>query len=267
MKPCVHVVWVTAGIIAATACAPARVHPEAHAAADGGEDDAMTTPERQAALDAELRELLKPWPQLSGPDTQLRMARTVGEGLSVPGVDRIIAERVLPGEIKAMHDHTVKWLRTIVRERSLPADLPDRLYGVRKATRDLDAFVAVWRTGGRVLQSVVTRERIHLLTRLGRTIALTSENEAELLKACVALANDLFELPSPLKAEGWRARRFGGMLLATREVGFARNWNETLLILTDGDAVKYSVLKYKDETSPPEKESVVEDLRPWFPPK
>jgi hypothetical protein len=227
----------------------------------------MPSNDPQAIIDAELREFLKPLMRLQGPEAQTRMGKTVGEGLSLPKPDQVIAERVPPNQIKAAREQTVKWLRTIVRQRSLPEDLPGRLYGIRKATPEQDAFIAAWRAGGRTLEVVVTRERVHVLTGLDRPLGLTAANESELFKSCVTEANELFELPSPLKSSGWRVRRFGGLLLGTGEVSFARNWYETLLILTDGASVKYSVLKYKDLTSPLEKESPVEDVTPWFPPK
>ncbi len=148
--------------------------------------------------------------------------------------------------------------------RWLPDPLSDHLFAVPRALDGEDACIGAWAIHGRALQAVVTRRRVHLLTRL--QASPPSRLDRPVVEAAAELAAELLRMPEKPDLATWTQRSFGGLLLVYRELPFARNWPETLLVVTDGAGVKYSVLKYRDRTSEVERESADPPPEPWLVP-
>lgn len=200
---------------------------------------------------------------LESPDCDSKMGRTVGEGLVLPDAELIVSQSRPREELVPYLKDSSTWLQRVVRHEWLIDDLADRFYGLRDSVNGADALMGGWIKGERAFQAVVTSERVHLMTNLG---VVTSDNGvADPVDNALALAFELLMLPEKLNREDWQIRDIGGLTLGYREAPFAKNWDETLLFLTDGTSVKYSALKFKDRTSPPEMGSFDQDLPPWFP--
>lgn len=215
---------------------------------------------RPVSVADDLRRCLRPALQIQPPDAASRMAKTVGEGLGHPSADQIIATAVPRDRVMRLREESARWLRDVLRPEWIPTDLSDRLYAVRAATAGQDAFVGAWEIKGRMFQAVVTHARIHVLSDLKGPAASGGE-----LGAALATASEILRIDAPLPAERIHTQPFGGLTLGVREEEFARNWDETLLFLTDGKTIKFSFLKFLHRTSPDEKVGAAGEPEPWFP--
>lgn len=212
---------------------------------------------------AELRRLLSPLLTLASPEAETRMGKTVGEGLVLPDAEGLLKQALPKEATKGITEETVEWIRQVLRPVWLVPDLGTRLFAVPRAVNGEDAFIGGWTIKNQPFQVVVTRERVHLLTRLKDSSK--EQDSEEKARRAVALAFGLLQIPGMPDPGQWRTRPFGGLLLGTREVGdFAREWYETLLFLTDGRGFKFSVLKYKGRTSPPKRGGPRTGPVPWF---
>lgn len=193
------------------------------------------------------------------------MTKIVTEGITLPGRDELRRMLVPRDLVAAQRQESVEWLHRVVRPAWLPADLPSRLHGVRAAMSGSDAFIAGWRQGGREFRVVVTKQRIHVLTRPESAVAAGGRDPTELAQTSLALANRLLALPAEPQAADWSVRPLAELFFGNRHVAFARNWDESLLFVTDGQAHKFSVLKYLDRSSPVERATASPVAEPWFP--
>lgn len=213
---------------------------------------------------AQLQRLLAPVLRLSPGEARTRMGKTVGEGLVLPDAEAV-QRRALPhATVQRPLAAVVDWLRTVCQPRWLPDPLSDTLFAVPRALDGEDACIGAWEIRRRTLQAVVTRRRVHLLTRLQDRPP--SRLDRRVVEAAAELAGDLLRLPEKLDLTTWVQQPFAGALLVYRDVPFARSWPETLLVVTDGAGVKYSMLKYRDRTSEVERESADPPPEPWLVP-
>jgi hypothetical protein len=213
---------------------------------------------------AQLQRLLAPVLRLSPGEARTRMGKTVGEGLVLPDAEAL-QRRALPhATVQRPMATVVDWLRTVCQPRWLPDPLSDHLFAVPRALDGEDACIGAWELRRRTLQAVVTRRRVHVLTRLQDRPP--SRLDGRVVAAAADLAAELLRLPEKPDLATWIQRSFGGLLLVYRDVPFARSWPETLLVLTDGAGVKYSVLQYRDRTSEVERDSADPAPEPWLVP-
>jgi hypothetical protein len=219
---------------------------------------------QQAAKVDDLQPLLLPILVLASPEKETRMGRTVGEGLVLPDAGAV-RQRSLPGETVAqLREETVDWVRQVVRSVWLPADLPGRLHAVPQALEGEDAFIGAWKSMGPSFQLVITRDRVHLLTRLSGSAK--DKDDAARGRSALLQAYEFLRIPEMLDPSNWKVQPYGGLVLGTRAVeDMARDWHETLLFLTDGSGVKYSALKVRGRTSPAMRGGPRAAPTPWFP--
>ncbi len=220
-------------------------------------------PATDRPAEADLQPLLEPLLSLDGPEANTLMGQTIGEALKLPGARDVLRRAKDPQRIGRLLEDTAKWIKTVVKPEWLPPDLDQQLFAVPQALALEDAFIGAWEIDETVVQVAVTKERVHLVTRMGDTPVAGSESKK--LAAAVAFAERVLQLPEPLKSEAFSPRAFAGCAMATRQVDTAAQWYDTLLIVTDGVGVKYSVLKLKDKSSPNERESAKRVVVPWFP--
>ena len=219
----------------------------------------MATDERTEEI--LLDNLLQPMLILQGPDAETQMGKVIGEGLVLPSA-AVLKASALPNDafIPALTD-TQHWIEKVVRKRWLPPDYLARLSAIRGGTNDADRIIGVWEIEGRIIQIIATRERLHLIVRY-RDGEDTNEQKHPLdrgkAETGTMLLIDLEKEPIP-----WQFRDFGGLSLGYQDHTVVRTWQQTLLMLTDGTAVKFSLLKF-DDRSTPEVESLLPDQQPWF---
>jgi hypothetical protein len=211
----------------------------------------------------ELKQVLAPMLALQPPDADTSMGKTVGEGLTLPPAEKVLLQWPFREAVKDQLAESLAWIGSVLRHDWIAPDAAERLGPVSKGVNGEDALVGGWTSGRRAVQIVVTRERLHLLTRLPRPLAGLSEKE--ITNRALTLARELFQVDEELEAARWRVRPFGGVTLGNQDRRFAANWPETLLFLTDGCAFKFSILKIKGRTSPPKKGSAKRTYIPWFP--
>ena len=210
----------------------------------------------------DLDRLLTPMLNLEPFKEETPMSLTVGEGLVLPNIKELKNQyKLREFAMWELYD-TLEWLCLVIQPPWLINDLNDRLCPVRNGINGEDAFIGAWEIDDNAFQLAVTRERIHLLTQIKNSKPKLSDKKKG--EKALELANELFQLPDkPLQKE-WKLRVFGGLLMGYRDMPFKRNWYETLMFLTDGEGVKYSVLKYKDRISPEERDSPHRIVVPWF---
>ena len=212
---------------------------------------------------AQLRQLLKPMLRWDSPQRKTRAGQVLGEGLGLPDVDAMIAHARPPEQIGSMLLDAAKRIRSTLREDWLVEPIAERLFGMAASIDDEDALIGAWIGNGRTLQVVVTRERLHVMTRLSEASPPTSP--AETAERAFATAYELFQLPSPPEQAAWDVRPLDGLTVGRRYVDSPRTWQETLFWITDGRGVKYSTFKCRDRTRLPSVGSVVRRIIPWFP--
>lgn len=192
-------------------------------------------------------------------------AKTVTEGIVLPGRDELRRRLIQQDQIASQRQETLGWLQRVVRPQWLPADLPSRLHGVRAGVSGHDAFIAGWRQGGLEFRIAVTKLRIHVLVRPDSVDVASAPLRAPVAEPSLALAHRLLALPTEPNATDWALRPLAGLTYGNRHVAFARNWDDTLLFVTDGRAHKFSVMKYLDRTSPVERATALPGVEAWFP--
>ena len=212
---------------------------------------------------AQLRQLLRPMLCWDSPERETSVGRTLGEGLGLPDVDAMIAHARPPEEIDSMLRDAANRIRSTLRAEWLVQPIGERLFGVPEAIDDEDALIGAWICGGRTLQVVVTRKRLHLMTRLSEASPATSRAEAA--QRAFATAYELLQFPSPPEQAAWDVRPLGGLTVGRRYVDSPRTWQETLFWITDGLGVKYSTLKCTDRARRPSVGSALRSIIPWFP--
>jgi len=212
---------------------------------------------------AQLRQLLRPMLRWDSPERETRVGQVLGEGLGLPDVDAMIAHARPPEEIESMLRDAVSRIRSTLREDWLVEPIVERLFGIAESIDGEDALIGAWIGNGRTLQVVVTRERLHVMTRLSEASPPTSP--AEVAERAFATAYELLQLPSPPDPAAWDVRPLGGLTVGRRYVDSPRTWQETLFWITDGRGVKYSTLKCRDRASMPSVGSAMRRIIPWFP--
>lgn len=212
---------------------------------------------------AQLRLLLRPMLRWDSPERKTSVGQTLGEGLGLPDVDAMIAHARPPEEIGSMLLDAANRIRSTLREDWLVEPIAERLFGMAESIDGEDALIGAWIGNGRTLQVVVTRERLHVMTRMSEASQPTSPAEAA--KRAFATAYELLQLPSPPEQAAWEVRPLDGLTLGRRYVDSPRTWQETLFWITNGRGVKYSTLKCTDRASMPSVGSAMRRIIPWFP--
>ena len=213
---------------------------------------------------AELNKLLKPILSLRPEDADSPVGRAVGQGLLLPDAETVLAQALPKEKVQRLLADSIEWLRTIVRPEWLAEPLEDQLFAVPKAIAGEDAFIGAWIKYDRPFQVAVTRERVHLVTRLPGSAARGGDQRPA--ARCLLFAAELLQLRKTPNLAEWQEQPFGGLLMIFRDVAFARNWDEAFMCLTDGVGAKYSALKYRNRTSEKERGSAVQEPLPWFVP-
>jgi len=189
------------------------------------------------------------------------MERTVSEGLILPDTSAMTQSAVDPQSLRQpMHD-AVEWIKTVLRPEYLRGGWDRRLVALPRAANGQDAIAGAWTAGGRAVQVIVTMRRVHVISKLPSP---AGDDPQDMARTALENAVELLQIEELPGLEEWQLSTVAGLLLGKREVSFARNWFETLLFLTDGKAVKYSVLKYKNRTSPPQRGGGEGQGASWF---
>ena len=206
---------------------------------------------------------------LTGEAAKSLMGPTIGQGGLWPTPEKLRESYVPYDLVIPIHEEAVTWIRRVLRETFVTNDVSDRLVAVRGALQGEDAFLAAWTAEQLPLRVAVTRERIHILSCLLPESVTENPSETGIVRAAdraVALANQILNLPSTIVSTQFRFRFFGGLLVGDIPVTrLQTDWHETLFVLTDGRAVKLSMLKFHKRTSPPKAGSVGGPPKPWFP--
>ncbi len=212
---------------------------------------------------AQLTQLLRPMLRWDSPERKTSVGQTLGEGLGLPDADAMIAHARPPEEIGSMLLDAASRIRSTLREDWLVEPIAERLFGMAESIDGEDALIGAWIGSGRTLQVVVTRERLHVMTRLSEASPPTSPAKAA--ERAFATAYELLQLPSPPEQAAWDVRPVGGLTVGRRYVDSPRTWQETLFWITDGRGVKYSTLRITDRASRPSVGSAMRRIIPWFP--
>ena len=210
----------------------------------------------------ELNRLLRPILSVRSPEPDSPMGRMVGQGLVLPDAETVWAQALPKEKVQRLLADTTEWLRTIVRPEWLAEPLDDQLFAVPKAVAGEDAFIGAWVKRDRHVQVVVTRERVHVLTRPLSSGAFGGDQRPA--ARALSLAAELLRLRMQPDPAQWQEQPYGGLNMIFRDVPFARNWDEAFVCVTDGVGVKYTALKYKNRTSERERGSAAHEPLPWF---
>ena len=222
------------------------------------------TLERKIAFYKNHKELLSPILQLQGKeDLDKNMVRVVGQGVELLESERLLANAIESPQTTALWLESLPWVEKIVKEEWLPDNLADRMLAVKDAVGE-DAFLSAWALEQERCQLIITKQRLHLLVTDTAKGSPTDRKHyafycAERYLALRQAWNESSEIP-------WSFRDFGGNLLSYRDYPFYLYWDQSLLLLSDGKGVKCSILKVEDETSPPQRTSMGQQIDPWFEP-
>ena len=208
-----------------------------------------------------LNVLLQPMLVLQGPDAETQMGEALSEGLILPSAEKLQSsalpyESIMPALVDTQH-----WIEKVIRQRWLVPGYLQRLYAIPGGPDGMDRIIGAWKIDDRIIQIVATRERLHLITRTQDPKA--SNNLKNSFEQVYAEAHSLLAIDSEMDPASWQFRSFGGLSLGYQDHTSMKNWQQSLLVLTDGKAAKLSVLKL-DNGDTPEVESLVPEPEPWF---
>lgn len=196
----------------------------------------------------ELRGLLAP---ILAPDVKRPIAT---EATTLPDVAVLL--RPQESRLEGLRRESLEWVRTVLKARWVAED--PRLWAAPRGVDGHDAFVGAWRRQGRILQAVVTHERVHVLTRL-------PAESGDRLRGALSAVAELLAV-DPGAPEDWTVEEIGGLLLAGRE-GEPRNWDRSLFLLTDGRGVKFSFAKLRNRSGRVKRGCAFPEPHPWFEPE
>ena len=211
---------------------------------------------------ASLDQLLRPMLVLQGTDAETQMGATIGEALVLPGADNISITARHSDSILPVLVDSYEWIQKVVRPKWLVPDFFERLYAVPNGVNGQDSIIGAWEVGDRVVQIVVTRERIHLLTRSQKP--QEEDGGQNPYKLALLLARDMLLIEEEIDPVPWQFRSFGGLSLGYQDHAVTKDWQQSLLVLTDGSAFKFSARKVANGDSL-EKESLLPSHDAWFP--
>jgi hypothetical protein len=225
--------------------------------------ETFVTMKEEKAYYIDRMEYLKPLLVLQEEGLDQNMVRIVGQGLRLPSPNQIIQNAIdESSHISIMKAQTVYWIKQVVKNVWLPANLSDILLAVPNAA-DEDAFIAAWDVEGQIFQLIITNERLHLLVgKKPKPDTTVPKDRKEYAFYC---ASHYLNLLEPINTSEWEFRNFGGLILGHREYEYFKYWEHSLIFLTDGQSIKLSIIKTEGETSPPQHESLKISSLPWFP--
>ena len=207
----------------------------------------------QSSQSANLQELLSGLgpilrPRLS-PEPSV-MERTLTEGLILPDSGSLMQNAIDAQSVPRLLHDTIEWIKTVLRAEYLRGGWERRLVALPGMLNGQDAITGAWTAGGRAVQVFVTKRRVHLISKLP---SQPTEDQNQIARTALENAVEMLRIEELPAVEDWELSTVAGLLMGKRQVSFAHNWFETLLFTTDGKGVKYSVLKYKNRTSPPQR--------------
>jgi len=218
----------------------------------------------QSSQSANLQELLSGLgsilrPRL-GPEPST-MEKTVTEGLILPDVATMTQNAVDPQSVPRPMQDAIEWIKTVLRPEYLRGGWERQLVGLQRAVNGQDVIAGAWTAGERAVQVMVTMRRVHVI---GKLPSPAGDDQQEMARAALENAVELLRIEELPALEEWELRTVAGLLMGQREVSFARNWFEALIFVTDGKGAKYSVMKYKNRSSPPQRQGPERIGPSWF---
>lgn len=214
---------------------------------------------------SQLRASLHPMLRWDSPERASRFGRRLAEGFELPDADTVAARARRPEEIEPMLADAVERLRNTVRSDWLAEPVGQRLFGVPESVNGEDALIGAWRCNARTIQVVVTRERFHLMAPFSVSVPSTSSDDT--VQRLFASAYELLQLDAPPEPAAWTVRRLDGDLtVASQQLASPETSWQTLVLMTDGRGVKFSIRKLCKRAHRPSVGMMVPAIVPWFPP-
>ncbi len=217
----------------------------------------------------QLSKLLVPMLSLEGIDQLLvREFQDFLEGASLPSVEFVTQSMVPKDDLEPFLADTLSWIRTVVRPEWLIPNLEKRLLPVPEAIDGHDAFIGAWTKREHTFQIIVTEQKFHLVVNMVPSHQQT--DDADKTRAAIQLAGGLMQLPAELRLSDWEPTPLGKLIVLNSRKSImnpliaAAIWYETLTMVTDGSATKYSVFKNMSEDDPPQSDGP-NVTSPWFP--
>jgi hypothetical protein len=210
---------------------------------------------RQAAL-------LKPLLRVRRPEVESTMGQTLNEGLELPPAEHMADTALPPQKAAKFLQNALTWAAKVIKPKWLAKDLMARLTAVPEAAEGADAVVAGWQAQGQPVQLVVTGDRLHIVTALPN--ATKQDSDDQTVARVIEQANAMLNVPQAWERAQWSVRPYADLLLGTRDAGFAKQWHQSVLFITDGRSVKFAAMKYEDRVSPNERETAVRYPILWF---
>ena len=147
--------------------------------------------------------------KITRPEAKSRMESTITEGLALPSREQW-QRNAAPAEVTAAaREDTRTWLEKLIRSKYRKESA---LSGAWSIIDGQDALIGSWTVGERLIQVIVTRDRVHVRTKL--PTAKSNASDAEKTTAAVALGREVFGLGSESAELAKTARRLGDFAYA-----------------------------------------------------
>jgi len=195
-----------------------------------------------------------------GPTPSL-MEKTITEGLVLPDATGIARAAVDSQTVRRPMAEAVEWTARVVRPEYLRSGWERRMIPLSSAVNGQDVIAGGWGTGSKAVQVIVTMQRLHVITRFSQAAA---GDEQAMARRALENAVEVLAIDELAGLDEWVIEKCAALVAGRREVEFAANWPDTLLFVTDGTAVKYSVLRIKNRSSPPQKVALGAKMPSWF---
>jgi hypothetical protein len=199
----------------------------------------------------------KPIPQLKG-----QMEQTVGEALSMPTTRLRDRQQVPPALTVRQREDSAVWVRRILRPEWIDEPGLGNWIALPASVQGQDALFSGWISHGHPLQIVATAERIHV--RMPMPAQAKVAAGLDLIRRAAVLARPLFNTDTDWEKLPWQVRGLGDFTFGYVDTPFIRDWWESCLIVSDGNAVKFSFLRIPHRDSPPAGHLARQKPQPWF---
>lgn len=191
------------------------------------------------------------------------------EGITLPSWDLIADTTIHRENVQEQLQDTYRWIQVVVKPEWLIDDLEERFIAVPEAIEGGDVLVAAWTKLDRRFQVIVTQNKLHFLVN----IVPPERDTDDAIKSQLSLnlADQILRLPPKLNFNNWHITKLGHLILLNNKQSALNPfvdsaiWYDTLTIVTDGTAAKYSVTKNLTEKEPLEVGGVGDERVFWFP--
>jgi hypothetical protein len=188
------------------------------------------------------------------------MVYTVCQGILLPTNEAIAATAMENLQTIVLMVDNLSWIKKVINGTFIDDSLHEHLIAQPNAVGE-DAFIAAWEKNGQPFQLVVTRDRLHLLTKK----PLDAKDVPDDLKSYAFYCIERYlNVNLPVDRDNWNFRTLGDVLLGYREFTFFRLWEHTIIFLTDGNGIKISIMKREGETHTPQRHEGNKNRPVWF---